>query len=149
MKNINITLQPLSLLVGAALIVVVGLTVSAVLPGGPAGRDAQLVTIDGQPAARDMVIIRQGAPYTVPAGKILVVSSIGRNNVGNPPNASYTLEIYVDDIPSGGRYLGDSDNVVFVSLGEIPGGLPAWNGSIVRVESNSTDGMAIGHLEDA
>jgi len=148
MKNINITLQPLSLLVGAALIVVVGLTVSAVLPGGPAGRDAQLVTIDGQPAARDMVIIRQGVPFTVPSGKVLLVHSFGCSY--GSASTSLSAHLYVDDISSGSRVL-DSSQEAFVSLGEIPGGLPAWSGSVVRVENPGNGGpaMAIGHLEDA
>ena len=79
----------------------------------------------------------------------IIQKASGRNNAVNPPIGSYLLGIYIDDIASGGRFIGDSDNIAFVSLGEIPGGLPAWGGSIVRVESSSTDGMAIGHLEDA
>ena len=148
MKNINITLQPLSLLVGAALIVVVGLTVSAVLPGGPTGRDAQLITIDGQHAARDMVIIREGTPYTVPTGKILVVHSFGASFLGAD---TYALtHLFIDDINSGSRTI-DTISEDFVSVGQFPGGLPAVSGSVVRVENtvNGGPGMAVGHLEDA
>jgi hypothetical protein len=150
MKNINITLHPLSLLVGAALIMVIGLTVSAALPaGGPAGRDAQLVSVDGQPAARDMVIIREGTPYTVPSGKLVVVHSLGRTN--DETSTCHTT-IYIDGAASGSRRTGHSNNsyaIEWTSLGELPGGVPATENSIVTVTSNTGGyGMAVGSLHD-
>jgi hypothetical protein len=150
MKNIHITLQPLSLLVGAAMIGVIGLTVSATPPaGGPTGRDAQLVTIDGQPAARDMVVIHQGSPYTVPAGKILLITQYGDSGVLDVLTAGVNVD-GVGVVKRRAFCNGGVSSYDIPSLHPISGGYPVHAGSIVEPWCNQSEtGVAIGHLEDA
>ena len=77
MKNIQITLQPLSLLVGAGLLGIMLITTGAFTPQGTASaRDVSATEIVGTFNPRTVVRIVEGSPYTVPAGKLLVLTAI-------------------------------------------------------------------------
>ncbi|MCH2107305.1 MAG: hypothetical protein MK291_11765 [Planctomycetes bacterium] len=144
MKNIQITLQPLSLIVGALLVGLVTVTVSAISPaGGPTDRDAQLMVIDGQSSARDRVLIRAGEAnaYTVPTGKILIIDGLGNTT------ESHTASLYIDGKRSGIVRMRND-----FSAGNAPMSIPgirADSGSVVVVEVHQDGGLATGYLVDA
>ena len=97
MKNINITLQPLSLLVGAAIVGLSLVTTGAFTPqGSSSARDVNTIAIEGQHNPRDVFFISEGTPYTVPSGKVVTLLSAG--GVGNG-SSSYYLQLGVNALP--------------------------------------------------
>lgn len=146
MKNIQITLQPLSLIVGALLVGLVTLSISAISPaGGPTGRDAQLMVIDGQSSARNRVLIRAGAAnaYTVPVGKILIIDGLGGLQDGG-----YTAILYVDNIATAKNYYYASTNCPPTSPVVIPE-IKVNEGSTISITIWGDQGIATGYLVDA
>ena len=97
MKNINITLQPLSLLVGAAIVGLSLVTSGAFTPQGSASaRDVNTIAIEGQHNPKDVFFISEGTPYTVPAGKVITLLSAGGVGV---VEGSYFLYLSVNGSP--------------------------------------------------
>jgi hypothetical protein len=72
------TLQPLSLVLGLAfgLACFVAMGQSSI-SSTPIGTP---VRIEYMPHPRDMIVIQQGVPFTVPPGKLLVMTALGNTN---------------------------------------------------------------------
>lgn len=127
----KLTLHPLSVLAGAAIVGLVFLTSSQALT--PVGG----YRIEYLPHPRDMVQIKEGVPYTVPAGKIFVLTALGGSGYG--PRV-----LRVDGIEEslGGFYNSATYSGVVPgnSVVEVPIGFTARAGSIVDVGNGSTGG---------
>jgi len=83
MKNIQITLQPLSLIVGAALLGIMLITTGAFAPQGTASaRDVTATEDVNSFAPREAIRIASGDSYTVPEGKLFVPTSIASQTTG-------------------------------------------------------------------
>lgn len=137
-----------SALAGAALIVAVALVASAqsptpgrVLPP----RSPELVHVAGIPDPNDLVLIRQeDGPYTVPPGKILVITGLGSS-----------LAVYQSSLIVDGVYLATRDVVfgfdggaaAFASIGEMPA-LPLHAGAVITLDGYQGGGRATGYLAD-
>lgn len=89
-----------------------------------------------------MVVIKEGTPFVVPAGKILVVTSLGATA------NSVVVDLLIDgqrevqavaNIPTGGP----------ATVGALPTGLTVRAGSSVEVLTGSIYGRAWGYLVDA
>jgi len=79
MKNIQITLQPLSLIVGAGLLGIMLITTGAFTPQGTASaRDVSATEIVGAFNPRTVVRITEGTTYTVPVGKAFVLTAVSQ-----------------------------------------------------------------------
>ena len=101
MKNINITLQPLSLLVGAAIVGLSLVTSGAFTPQGSSStRDVSAIEITNQPSPNDYFSIRAGTPYVVPSGKTFVLTGLGKTGpsgyAGLSVDGQVLLETYCD-----------------------------------------------------
>ena len=84
MKNIQITLQPLSLIVGAGLLGIMLITTGAFAPQGTASaRDITATEDVNSFNPKTAVRITSDAPYTVPAGKLFVLTSNGKIAASN------------------------------------------------------------------
>lgn len=134
------TLRPILLaaVAGSVLtLAVVGLmSMSQVLPAG------QHVIVNYGPHPRDMVQIRQGAPYSVPAGKRLVITGLGlTDNLGYSlllVNGQQEATVYTSCSNGGGS-----------TINALPSGLTAAAGSIVEASGGSGNARAWGYLADA
>ena len=98
MKNVNITLQPLSLLVGAAIVGLSLVTTGAFTPqGSSSARDVNTIAIDGQHKPKDVVFISDANAYTVPAGKSLTLLSLF--GTGGGAITGYDVQLNVNGSP--------------------------------------------------
>lgn len=135
----------------AALAAAVAAIVSPLLQSVPADRDVQAVLDTSQPHPRDFVRIQQGTPFTVPAGRILVVTGMGFAT--SPGFASYTLAIEIDGVAVLTEYhwahLGSSGAVNGPSLTTLPQGVVAAEAQVVTAASTLTDCVLLGYLADA
>lgn len=89
-----------------------------------------------------MVVIKEGAPFVVPQGKILVVTALG----------STANSIVVDLIVDGQREVQAVANIPTsgaATIGELPAGLTVQAGSTVQASTGSVFGGAWGYLADA
>jgi hypothetical protein len=95
MEDLHITIHPFSALIGAALVCLTMLTVGAIaVQGSSSTRDVSAIEIVSDPHPREFVRIVEGAPYTVPSGKILVPTAFGSNTWalnGSAPRALYKI----------------------------------------------------------
>lgn len=98
--------------------------------------------IEYSPRASDVVELRQGTSFTVPQGKVLVVTSIGRTTFGGGVigvTVDGVLEISAD--LSFGGYSA--------SVGPVPQGFAVPAGSVVLVtNTQGINGVAWGYLAD-
>lgn len=98
------------------------------------------ISFQGQVHPRDFVEITQATPYTVPDGKILAITALGRS-VGVPSVDSSTLTIN-----------GVQKGIVYMSLNlpHVPSVLPWTQGLAAQagdlVETPGTGGAAYGYL---
>ncbi|HIF42241.1 MAG TPA: hypothetical protein EYQ74_14245, partial [Planctomycetes bacterium] len=98
MKQLNITIHPFSALAGMALLGLVWVTAGAMpLQGSSSTRDVSAIENVNEPHPRDYVQIFEGAPYTVPQGKLLVIKQVG--NVRPAGGQSYSrIELSVNGL---------------------------------------------------
>jgi hypothetical protein len=171
MKNINITLQPLSLLVGAALVGLSLVTSGAFTPQGSSGaRDVSAIQILGQPRPQEMMRVTEGAAFTVPPNKLFVVTGLLSTYAVAPSDGDNIVTLAFDgqDIAAallsgarrgsaspGGSQENSSSHTVSPygggpSLASVPPGLVATAGQVVTVIDNTSGvGTALGYLVDA
>lgn len=141
MKNtLNIQLHPTSLLLGLA----VG--VLALVAMGQKPQDVrELVRVEYGPHPRDIVVITETAPYTVPPGRLLVVTGLGTS---------------IDTGVGGGAHLivngsieATNSNNSHPSMFPLPSpGIAIKAGATVTVDDNYaplSTGRAWGYLADA
>ncbi len=157
----EIRLHPGSLLVGLG-IAVLGFVAMGqqALPAIPdIWRVAVVRPIEVAPHPRDYVQVKEGVPYVVPTGKVLVLTALG----GSTPAAgtyNYFARLSVDGVESvaasaglysGNANLGATDGGVS-TMKELPLGLSASAGATVVVTDGNTapdDARAWGFLADA
>jgi len=143
MKSVSI--HPFSALAGAGLLGLALLASGAVqVPGSaqPIMFSNGLVRVAGIPDPRQMVVIKEGAPFIVPAGKILVVTALG----------ALTNGIVVDLLVDGQKEAEVVANMPTANPGTIdplPVGLTVHAGSTVEPFCGSIFGRAWGYLVDS
>lgn len=132
----SITIHPGSLVVGAGLLgLVLLLTSAAQRTSASLGHFLSpnpTVEVVGIPDPRDMVMIREGQPFTVPTGKILVVTALGATS------NSFVVSLLVD----GQNEMEAVANLPYgnsTTVQQLPTGFTVPSGSIVEV----TSGQAI------
>jgi energy-converting hydrogenase Eha subunit F len=133
----TISLHPASLVFGLVFGVLVLLSMSQVPPLNARGTFIQYL-----PHPRDYVQVREGTPYTVPAGKILTITATGtidfynfsdwaqvkiNGTVENESTALATTQMYNT------VYFGNS-------MSATPAGFTAHSGDVVEVFSSATNG---------
>jgi hypothetical protein len=126
--NRSISLHPLSLVLGVVFAGICFLSMSQVWPAG------QHVIVGYGPEPRDMVQIHEGTSYTVPAGRLFVLTGLGSGNFCTSPCALAVNGIHEASIGqsyNSGLFTGQSVQAV-------PPGFTAAPGSIIDV----TDGCA-------
>ena len=141
MKNIQITLQPLSLIVGAGLLGIMLITTGAFTPQGTASaRDVSATEIVGPFNPRTAIRVTEGTPYTVPTGKRFVLTTLARIGGGSAWNFSVRVN-GVDDI--------------FTTIGydpkEVAPGFVYSEGTVIEayIGHSSTSARVLGYLVDA
>ena len=155
-----LTIHPGSALAGAGVLALVLLGTGVAAPQGvvQAHQITQRMFIENvqdmnsYPNPRDMVVIREGTPYVVPQGKILVVTALG----GNAGAGGGVTELKVDDIQEvvAARQVNDSSgyagNATSMKLLPQPG-FVVQPGSTVLLEGGGagTSRRAWGFLVDA
>lgn len=122
----SISLHPASLALGLVLGGIALLSMSqAIVATSP-------LRIEYAPHPRDMLTIKGGTPYTVPTGKIFVVTALG--NIDGSSGSSQIIGLMVN----GQRELVTSSNAI-TSMASIPTGLTAPSGATVElVEVNGS-----------
>jgi hypothetical protein len=163
MKQINITIHPFSALAGMALLGLVLVTAGAMpMQGSSSTRDVSAIENVNDPHPRDFVRIVEGAPFSVPAGKVFVgtgtrhTSLIGHGN----GTGQYAIVVAFDGVQVLALYSrfahgGASPPIAFGNL-DIPTGFSAVAGTVITVdgvnESPTMDdagGCLLGYLVDA
>lgn len=153
MRTIQLTLHPLSALVGAALLGVVLLTASAVQSPSPQ-RVAVVnpLSISGLPTPQEAVQIVEGSPLTVPPGKLFVLTALGTHETdSNPPAELYVdnvLEVSAVSVVNPGTVNNPEASTSIVAT---PPGFAVAAGRVVDVRrgDSTPDGRAWGYLTDA
>ena len=144
MKNINITLQPLSLLVGAAIVGVSLVTSGAFTPQGSASdRDVNAIEITNQPNPNEHFGIWEGAPYVVSSGKTFVLLSLGSTNGMSYSQLFFDGGLQLTAFAS--EYPGNATTIKTVA----PGITAPGNTTITVVGNSNANGVAYGYLIDA
>ncbi|MFN0009307.1 MAG: hypothetical protein ACKVXR_15495 [Planctomycetota bacterium] len=117
----SIKVHPLSLAVGLVLGGICLLSMSqAVVAISP-------LRIEYAPHPRDMVQIRGGTPYTVPAGRVFVLTAIGGNNLG-----PYDPRLLINGLSEVIASSTPTDDTA--SMKAVPPGLTAAAGSVVELQ---------------
>ena len=144
-----ISIHPLSAVLGAAVLGLVALATSAQRTSEFLGHGSHPdeIRVLGIPDPRTAVLIREGTPYTVPSGKLLIVTAVGMTNAPSTENRSVL------------RLDGKEEVTTFLttaaggsSLVEFPSpGIRAVSGQVVEADtlSSGNDGRAWGYLIDA
>jgi hypothetical protein len=141
-------LRPLVLaaVVGSALtFAVIGLmSMTQVLPAG------QHVIVSYGPSPRDMVQIRDGTPYVVPAGRLFVLTGLGTNtNAGYQGGSFATLSLngqqeVVGQASSDGGSYGAIGIGSIASVSPVPPGFTAPAGSTIAVSGSGGGSAGVG-----
>lgn len=131
-----ITIHPSSLVAGAVLAGVFfpSMSQTPVL-------NTRTVNVQYMPDPRDMVQIRQGTPYLVPAGNVFVLTGLGSNGV--PPTGSVDLAVNgQQELVASGQISGAN------SVNPLPAGFSVQAGATIQVLPNNTGtwGRAWGYL---
>jgi hypothetical protein len=102
-------------------------------------------------AARDMVQIKEGTPFVVPASKILVITGLGRRTYSLNGVAQLSIDGVVEAEVTTGYFLtnGGYSASDTASIKALPVGLSVHEGSTVAVSAGNTDARAWGYLADA
>ncbi len=152
MKNtLNVRLQPASLLLGLAVGVL-----AVVAMGQKPQNIRELVRIEYGPHPRDMVRVESGAPYTVPAGKLLVVTGLGHMTASSATKQAVSVQFNGTGVLAAWTRIWEKYDGI-TSLGVsgagpaipvVPPGLVAAAGTQVEV-SGTGGGVLLGYLADA
>ena len=149
MKQVSISIHPFSALVGMAVLSMVWVSAAAMpLQGSSSDRDVSAIEDVNDPRPRDFVRLIGETPYTVPDGKLLVVTGLGSSTGTSgvllsvdgvqEATSSYTFSDSGSPIPAS----------TAASVASLPGlGFVANSGSTVLV--SKTSGRAWGYLVDA
>ena len=121
--NRSISLHPLSLVVGIGFGVLALLSMSQM----PA-LNARGVNIEYVPHPRDMVVIKGGAPYTVPEGKIFVLTGLGATQ-------SATTRLIVNNVPEVTCFTVSGSD--FCTIFPVTTGFTLHSGSIFTMDAVS------------
>ncbi len=132
--NRTISLQPMSLVAGLALGVLVLLSMSQVPVLNARNLNVQYV-----PDPRDCVQIREGTPFTVPSGRLLVVTALGSVYL-----TAQEAHLFVNDQEELVAALPSSSATNRII--EVPPGLTAQAGSVVTVTGTAAQGRVWGYL---
>jgi len=111
-----------------------------------------IVRVQYMPHPRDMVQIKQGTPYTVPAGRILVITGLGTGAHFTSGKDEVTLKINgVSEAMTASEVSCFNGDGVGSSMVTVPPGCSATAGSTVEVVEGGgqTSGRAWGYLADA
>ena len=132
-------IQPVSLALGLAL------GVCAILSMSQASVIHTPLRVEYMPHPRDMVQIKEGTPFTVPGGKVFVLTGLGSAQAGTTGGAwvmvNGQVELSITSFAQGNTV----GNVP--SVGEIPTGLTSAPGSTLTVGSSvAGTGRAWGYL---
>ena len=149
MKQINITLHPFSALIGAAIVCLTMLTVGAVtVQGSSSTRDVSAIENVNDPHPRDYMRIDEGTPYTVPAGKILVVTGGGCLEGGGTKNGKIQFNgVTIVGFSLGGWMVNTGDFDPPATFAE---GLAAASGTVVSLSHYQGESIVCwGYLVDA
>jgi hypothetical protein len=137
--------------------VIAGAVVTAVIGVGLAARQAagleRLTTRPGcVPDPRAMLVIRQEqGPWTVPAGKLFMLSGLGAASYVSSATPAVLLLDSVPELSSIGYAARPGEggvDVQPVSVGPCPPGFTAAPGAVLTVVAGSGDGRAWGYLLD-
>jgi hypothetical protein len=136
----TIQLHPLSLLagVGFALLSLVAMGQVPTAKRPAASHDSGLLQV-AHP--RYWIIVEEGAPFTVPPGKILVLTGLGLRTA----SPSSTSELKIDGVLMASAS-GQQDNGNGASVKVLAVGLSAKANSLVEVSGTSSIGRAWGYL---
>jgi hypothetical protein len=147
MKQINITIHPFSALIGAAIVCITMLTVGAVtVQGSSSTRDVSAMENVNDPHPRDYVRIDEGTAYTVPTGKILVIT--GGNSLSGL--GSDDGRILFNGVPIVGFMLSGSNFAVGCPGVTFSKGLAAPSGTVVSLSHGNYGPIVCwGYLVDA
>jgi len=144
MKPISIHLY--SALAGAGLLGLVLLAVGAVQVPGSAQRipiSNGLVRVAGIPTPQQMMRVHEGLPFTVPAGKLFVVTGLGQAQLitGYAANLRFNGQIILTYSFSSG----------LSPFGDIPPGIVAPEGTEVSTDTpgGGTTAVVLGYLVEA
>lgn len=103
--------------------------------------------IEYLPHPRDYVQIKEGTPYTVPAGKLFVLTGLGGERMANP--ASLLVD-GVEEVVAGMYTASSTGGIVQVStVVAVPPGLTVHASATISVQGGSTapeDARAWGYL---
>ena len=108
-----------------------------------------VLNVEYLPHPRDMVRVQEGQPFTVPSGRIFVVTGLGCNNSGVP-----NVVLFFDSGTGPLRVLDvdptSSDGNGATSVKPVPSGLTASVGAIVSVTGGGSgdDAVVLGYLAD-
>jgi hypothetical protein len=140
----TIQLHPLSVLVGLgiALLGLVAMGQMAV-PSRTALAHSSMFRQVAHP--RDWVVIKEGVPFLVPPGRILVLTGVGATKFSSCAFGG-TIRIDGSDAAEGSQYDNNGD----ASVHGLPVGLSARAGSTVEIDACAAGaGRAWGYLVDA
>jgi hypothetical protein len=142
MKQVNISIHPFSALVGMAVLSMAWVTAAAMpLQGSSSDRDVSAIEDVSRPHPRDYVRIHEGAPFTVPEGKVLSLTGI--TGYGGTPRAELTFN-------SSNIFTLEWDDKCFCRF---PEGLSAGPLTVVEPVTPSSVGpynkVLLGYLVDA
>jgi len=127
-----------TILVGLGLLVTVGFAQSGTFTAQP----IQCGSLGLNPEASDLMVIKTGSPFTVPAGKILVITGVGRSTA-NTGNSAVHINGVSEAVVSTTFGTGSPSSPSIVAL---PLGLTAQAGDIV--DAASSNGRVYGYLQD-
>src|SRR5689334_21621039 len=137
-------IHPLSVLLGLALAALCFVTMSQTPVIGPAA-----IRIEYIPHPRDMVKIREGTPYVVPAGKLFVLTALGSTY---PVSGGERVRLFVNGQDEALTRLSNSYNGSSPSSSDIvpvPPGFTVGAGSVITLLEGgptATDARAWGYL---
>ncbi len=143
-----VSIHPFSALAGAALLGLVLLATGAVQTAVPIVKLTRpfpgTIQVEGIPTPQQMMRVAEGQPFTVPTGKLFVVTGLGMAQVV----AGYGAHLRFDGQPVVSFYWS-GEVATFVP---IPPGFVATAGTVVSADSASgsgTNAVATGYLVDA
>jgi hypothetical protein len=141
----KIELHPTSLLAGAVLAV---LTLVAMAPTPPPASTAP--TPPGLIPARNMVQIKEGVPYVVPVGQLLVITGLGSTGAVQGSSVVLNVNGVQEVLVYSAVQSGTGFDPEVRSIVPVPAGLAIPAGSVVLVDDNTgptLTGRAWGYVE--
>jgi|SRR6266850_3268732 len=134
--NRTFSLHPASLVLGLVFGVLVLLSMSQVPP-----LNARGIIVHYGPDPRDMVQIKQGTPYIVPAGKIFVLTGLGGRDATLGSNYSLLVNGQVEVTTT----VGNASSAFSFVL-PVPAGFTAAAGSTLEAQAGPGLARAWGYL---